>query len=364
MKLILQKIECSFLKSTKYTILSFIKKPPIQNKIMSTPKLLLRLPPFMEGQVIHRPSKKIKTPYVADVLPLTQDHLFDPPQYNAHAIEEHCVLAHSASLGCCGLADKHARVYMGGLPLPKTSKKNADKLHCSYRIYLSILQEKNTEILVGIYPKIAEDLVESALKLNYLSALSHVKEYKREVVVESHSKAVDVEVEGGNATFSEPTETTTLKSRFDFTGTDATGRPFIMEVKNVPLADYEDIDSKCRKKKCYDDREINSKVAYFPDGYRKKKTDTVSPRALKHIQELTQLKMNYPVMRCIMCYVIQRNDVQVFQPSVLDTQYREAFKVAVKKGVEIITMGVEWTKEGEAYLWTDQLPLGNYTVEE
>jgi DNA-binding sugar fermentation-stimulating protein len=247
---------------------------------------------------------------------------------------------------------------MGELSLPK---KNADKLHCSYRIYLSIIQEKNTEILVGIYPKIAEDLVESAIKHNYLSTLSHVKDYKREVVVESHSKTVDVEVEVecGTATFSEPTKTTTLKSRFDFTGTDANGRHFIMEVKNVPLADYEDIDAKTRKKKCYDDREINSKVAYFPDGYRKKKTDTVSPRALKHIQELTQLKMNYPDIRCIMCYVIQRNDVQVFQPSVLDPQYREAFKVAMDKGVEIIPLGVEWTKEGDAYLWTDQLPLGN-----
>ena len=60
-----------------------------------------------------------------------------------------------------------------------------------------------------------------------------------------------------------------------------------MEVKNVPLADYEDVTAKDRKKMCFDDRSINSKVAYFPDGYRKKQTDTVSPRALKHINELS-----------------------------------------------------------------------------
>lgn len=328
---------------------------------MQDAKLLLKLPPFTEGQVIHRPSKKIKTPYVADVLPLTENHIFEPPQYNLQSTQEKCVLAHSASLGCCGLADKNAHVWMGVLPPPKTSKKNADKLHCDYRIYLSVIQEKNTEILVGIYPKIAEDLVESALKQNYLPTLSHVKEYKREVVVESHSNVVIVECGDGveNATYSEPTETTTLKSRFDFTGIDANGRRFIMEVKNVPLADYEDIEAKHRRKKCYDHREINSKVAYFPDGYRKKKTDTVSPRALKHIQELTQLKTNYYDMRCIMCYVIQRNDVCVFQPSLLDPQYREAFKMAMEKGVEIIVIAVQWTKEGEAYLWNDQLPLGN-----
>lgn len=47
---------------------------------MQDAKLLLKLPPFTEGQVIHRPSKKIKTPYVADVLPLTENHIFEPPQ--------------------------------------------------------------------------------------------------------------------------------------------------------------------------------------------------------------------------------------------------------------------------------------------
>jgi molybdopterin-guanine dinucleotide biosynthesis protein A len=55
-------------------------------------------------------------------------------------------------------------------------------------------------------------------------------------------------------------------------------RVFIMEVKNVPLADYEDITAKDRKGKCYDDRPLNSKVAYFPDGYRKK-APTLSARA-------------------------------------------------------------------------------------
>jgi hypothetical protein len=45
-----------------------------------------------------------------------------------------------------------------------------------------------------------------------------------------------------------------------------------------------------RKKANFEDRDFNSKVAYFPDGYRKKAKDTISPRALKHILELTYLK--------------------------------------------------------------------------
>jgi DNA-binding sugar fermentation-stimulating protein len=129
-----------------------------------------------------------------------------------------------------------------------------------------------------------------------------------------------------------------------------------MEVKNVPLADYEDITSKDRKKKCYDEFEYNSKVAYFPDGYRKKVIDTVSPRALKHIKELTLIKKESKT-RCIMCYVIQRTDVNRFQPSIIDPEYREAFKEAVNAGVEIITLVIQWTREGEAYFIRDDLPI-------
>jgi DNA-binding sugar fermentation-stimulating protein len=51
----------------------------------------------------------------------------------------------------------------------------------------------------------------------------------------------------------------------------------------------------------------------------------VSPRALKHIRELTLIKRESKT-RCIMCYVIQRTDVDRFQPSIIDPEYREAVK--------------------------------------
>jgi DNA-binding sugar fermentation-stimulating protein len=129
-----------------------------------------------------------------------------------------------------------------------------------------------------------------------------------------------------------------------------------MEVKNVPLADYEDITAKERKKKCYDSLEYDSKVAYFPDGYRKKTSDPVSPRALKHARELTLIKKESKT-RCILCFVIQRTDVNRFQPSIIDPEYREAVKEAIKTGVEIITLVVQWTKKGEAYFVRDDLPI-------
>jgi len=276
---------------------------------------------LIEGSVIKRPSKLCKTPYVADILPLNSDAE---------------VLGHTASLGCCGLADQGASILMA--PITKTNKKQT----CQYSIFLSVIREpekKTTEeIIVGIHPKLAEELVEVALKNNLLNKLQYVKRYKRET---------SIYVEGQ------------VDSRFDFSGIDSNGLPFIMEVKNVPLADYEDISAKDKKllgENPYHDREIGSKVAYFPDGYRKKTSDTVSPRALKHIRELTLIKKQSKT-RCIMCYVIQRPDVNRFQPSIIDPEYREAIKNGIEAGVEIITMVVKWTRDGDAYFVRDDLPI-------
>ena len=284
-------------------------------------KSLLKIDNLLEGTILKRPSKYIKTPYVADVIPIDSN--------------TDSVLAHSAALGCCGLCDVGASILM---TLIKTKKKDDEKLHCEYRIYLSILREKNKEIIIGIYPKLAEDLTEQALKYNYLSILTNVKSYRRETVIYLEGK---------------------IDSRFDFSGIDSNNVPFIMEVKNVPLADYEDIDSKERKKKCYDDRDVDSKIAYFPDGYRKTKTEPVSPRALKHIRELTLIK-KMSKTRCIMCYVIQRDDANLFQPSIIDPEYRNAVKIALESGVEIITMVVKWTRDGEAFFVTDCLPMTRF----
>ena len=280
--------------------------------------LLYKLNNLIEGTVVKRPSKYIKTPYVADIKCTNSDSE---------------VLAHSSSLGCCGLADVNAKVLMTISPKSKSKTicKNKANMRCSHTIYLSIVQDQ----IIGIHPKIAETLVENALKMGLLTRLQNVSSYRREVTIRIKDQ---------------------VDSRFDFLGIDCNGSPFIMEVKNVPLADYEDVTAKERLSMDFTGRPFDSKVAYFPDGYRKKVTDTVSPRALKHIKELTFIRQDSNI-RCIMCYVIQRTDVNRFQPSLIDPEYRSAFKDAVDAGVEIITLVVRWTKEGEAYFVRDDLPI-------
>lgn len=292
--------------------------------------MIMKIENLVPGTVVKRPSKKIKSPYVADV--------------NINNTE---FLAHTASLGCCGLCDTGASILLA--PLNNTSKKSKksknseneneneneilDPVKCVYSAQLSVIIEKGNEIIIGIHPKLAEQLVENCLIKNYLSILKDCKKYRRETVLFVENK---------------------VDSRFDFTGMDKNNIPFIMEVKNVPLADYEDLCAKDRKKMCYDERPYDSKIAYFPDGYRKKSSEPVSPRALKHIRELTLIKKE-SITRCIMCYVIQRTDVDRFQPSIIDPEYRQAFKEAVEAGVEIITLVVKWTRDGEAYFVKDDL---------
>jgi DNA-binding sugar fermentation-stimulating protein len=303
--------------------------------------LLISLNNLIEATVIKRPSKIIKSPYVSD-LKLENDE------------KEH--LGHSPSLGCCGLADNGRKVLVQHIDTSKNkskTKKDDSKLKCEYRIYCAIHQESingdinedmnedmnegiNEEI-IGIYPKLAEELFENALNKNLISKLMNIKEYKREtkIFIEGH-----------------------VDSRFDFSGIDENCTKFILEVKNVPLADYEDLPAKERKKMDYSNREFNSKVAYFPDGYRKNSKEPISARAIKHLENLTYLKnLHKENMRCLICFVIQRNDVERFQPSIIDPNYVNALKNAHENGVEIIALKIRWDREGNSYFVSDKLPI-------
>jgi DNA-binding sugar fermentation-stimulating protein len=279
--------------------------------------ILLCIPNLVKGNVIKRPSKHIKSPYVADVLLC---------ETNTE------IIAHTAALGCCGLADAGAQVLMTLTPESKSGNKNQK---CTHRIYMSILHDGKNKVIIGINPKIAETLVENALKQNMLLNLQNVKSYRRETTIYVENQ---------------------IDSRFDFTGIDENGIPFIMEVKNVPLADYEDLPLHERGKQDFSGRDWNSKIAYFPDGYRKRITDTISPRALKHICELKKIK-EMSKTRCIICFVIQRDDVNRFQASVVDPEYRTALKNAVDSGVEVVTLVVKWHENGIAELVKQNLPI-------
>ena len=126
-------------------------------------------------------------------------------------------MGHCPALGCCGHADAGCNVLVSTL--------DGDKKVCSHRVELAIFNEtkhdKDYTVIIGINPKLAENIAESCLKADLVKNLINIKSYKREVKFKN--------------------------SRFDFAGIDSDGVPFIMEIKNVPLADYVDVSKKDRK---------------------------------------------------------------------------------------------------------------------
>ena len=107
--------------------------------------LLVDLKEVCRGEIVNRPSKKCKTPYVADVR-------IDAGQEQD---QEQEILGHSPSLGCCGLADKGANVLMtptsnptSGLASTSGSTKQTKRPVCSYRIDLAIYKEDDKEIIL------------------------------------------------------------------------------------------------------------------------------------------------------------------------------------------------------------------------
>ena len=285
--------------------------------------LLLKLDDLIKVKIISRPSKICKTPYVADI----------------QLIDGTIVQAHTASLGCCGLCEKDCYVYAS--PMLSNCPQSKSKV-CTYKVYLAqiyeekIINEKKyiNDQIIGIDPKLAETLVEKALIGNCFPTLQNIKKHRREAAL-------------GN-------------SRFDFIGIDNNGSYFILEVKNVPLSDFADVNHVEKKKlvkaNAFENMKFNEKISYFPDGYRKTKGGIVSERALKHINELADITYS-EIIRPIICFVIQRTDSGSFQASNIDPTYKAAFNDALKKGVEVIVLMVQWNTLGEANFVTCDLPI-------
>ena len=284
---------------------------------------LLKLNDLIKVKIISRPSKICKTPYVADI-----------QLDNGSIVQAHC-----ASLGCCGLCEKDCYVYAS--PILSNCPQSKSKV-CTYKVYLAqIYEEKlikeekyiNNQI-IGVDPKLAETLVEKALTNNCFPTLQNIKKHRREAALG--------------------------KSRFDFIGIDEANKYFILEVKNVPLSDFADVNhiekKKLIKADAFKNMKFNEKISYFPDGYRKTKGAVVSERALKHINELAEVTFS-KIIRPIICFVIQRTDSGSFQASNIDPTYKAAFNDAIKKGVEVIVLMVQWNADGQANFVTCDLPV-------
>ncbi len=103
---------------------------------------------------------------------------------------------------------------------------------------------------------------------------------------------------------------------------------------------------------------LTKKIANLPYGYRNSytKNEQISVLAIKNIQEI-EILHKVKKIRTILCFIIQRSDTNVFQTSHIDPIYREAVYKAYQSGVEIKTVQVHWTRDGECNYVTNTLPI-------
>jgi DNA-binding sugar fermentation-stimulating protein len=100
----------------------------------------------------------------------------------------------------------------------------------------------------------------------------------------------------------------------------------------------------------YDNEFYNTKSAYFPE----KNTD--SREMIKRINEMATIASESSV-RCIIGYVVERTDIDKFELSVYDPEYRMTVKRAAARGVYVMPIVVSWTNDGNAIFVTDELPV-------
>jgi DNA-binding sugar fermentation-stimulating protein len=192
--------------------------------------------------------------------------------------------------------------------------------------------DDDNEQYIAVNPKIAIEIMESAIEKKLMKALPPVKQFKRNI---------EIKLEGR------------VDSTFSFVGFCTDGNPFVMEVQNVPYAEYNHGNKKKEGK-----FRFNSKTAYFPG---KSCTEQNTAEMIKKIKDLTRIKQE-SVTRCLLGYVIERTDIDRFEFSAYNNEYRAAVKYAVENGVDVVPLVVSWTKEGVAFYVTDELPVVFPTV--
>ena len=225
-------------------------------------------------KVINRPSKTVKSPYMADI-----------------EINNKIELAHSPSLGLCGLI-------MSGVDVMVSQSIN-DTRKSKFTIELvQNLNPKKKKVLIG-----ANSLFANKIFARYLDKFAEFENY----IIEKPEIKIH-------------------NSRLDFLLIDKLENKCYVEVKNVPLIEYEN----------------NIVSATFPDGYKTNKQMCISDRAFKHIDELIKLK-NEGYRACLI-FIIQRDDAEYFKPNYKrDKIYSEKLKEAFDIGVEIYAYKFKWS---------------------
>jgi sugar fermentation stimulation protein A len=154
--------------------------------------MLYNLPELFKVTVVNRPSKTIKSPYVADVILEDGD----------------TALCHTPGLGCCGLVSSGRTIY--------ATKAANDSSKTAFTAQIAMCEDSEGVYYVGIHPMVSQKIAEKILP-----RISAWCTWKTEVKISEHT-------------------------RLDFVGTNADGKKIYVEVKNAMISLSSDIRKKRR----------------------------------------------------------------------------------------------------------------------
>lgn len=237
------------------------------------------LPTLQKVTVVNRPSKTIKSPYVADV-----------------CLEDGTLaLCHTPGLSCSGLVTPGKTIYV--------SKAANAKSKTAYTAQVAECTDSEGTYYVGIHPMVSQFIVSKLLDKISTTAI-----WKSEVKVDAHT-------------------------RLDFVGTTPEGKKIYVEVKNAMI-------SMCKHSR-------GSRRAVFPEGFRKSKADTISPRAVKHAETLAHLSSLPDTEATYLVYTVPRNDCDDgLELNSTDPTYCNAVTTAMAKGVNVRVFGLDFSLDG------------------
>ena len=206
-------------------------------------------------------------------------------------------LCHTPSLGCCGLVERGCVVYV-------VAAKAGAKTKTAYTVQLALCNDNEGVYYVGIHP-----LVSQKAACALLQSISSIATWKSEVKIND-------------------------ETRIDYVGTLPNNKKIYVEVKTAPVS----TELTCVR---------NERCAVFPEGYRKKITDTISPRAVKHAHTLKELLTHENTEACVLLYMVPRNDcVKGLKINHTDPIYHTAVKEAQEAGVQLKAFALNYSIDG------------------
>ena len=210
-------------------------------------------------------------------------------------------LCHTAGLGCCGLVEAGRKIYVCATQ-SATAKTN-------FTAHIAECEDADGKHYVGIHPLVSQKAAHGLLPHISASAI-----WKQEVVVE----------EG---------------TRLDYVGTlPETGKKIYVEVKNAMIS-LEDMRPRAERR------------AVFPEGFRKKAGDPVSPRAVKHAKTLAALRQAADTEACVLLFTVPRNDCgDGLTINIRDPIYYQAVVDAVRAGVIVRAFALRYALDGSVTL--------------